>query len=82
MKSQALFILLMVFCCASAAEARLVACVGDSITYGSGISDRLRDGYPAQLERMLKEFDPAWKVENFGIKIGRASCRERVFRAV
>lgn len=67
MKSQALFILLMVFCTATVAEARLVACVGDSITYGSGISDRLRDGYPAQLERMLKEFDPAWEVQNFGV---------------
>ncbi|MDY0357639.1 MAG: GDSL-type esterase/lipase family protein [Sedimentisphaerales bacterium] len=67
MVRQTLFVLLMVFCIATAAEARLVACVGDSITYGSGISDRLRDGYPAQLERMLKEFDPAWEVENFGV---------------
>ncbi|OYP74897.1 hypothetical protein CIK94_07310 [Prevotella sp. P4-51] len=30
-----------------------VACVGNSITYGTGIQDRARDSYPAQLERML-----------------------------
>ena len=34
------------------ANAKLVACVGDSITYGSGISDRQNDSYPAQLSRM------------------------------
>jgi len=67
MKSTALFVPLILLAAASAANARLIACVGDSITYGSGISDRLRDGYPAQLERMLKEFDPAWEVENFGV---------------
>lgn len=67
MKSRALFVLLILFVVAPAADAKLVACVGDSITYGSGISDRMRDGYPAQLERMLKEFDPAWEVENFGV---------------
>ena len=63
MKSTALFVPLILLAAASAANARLIACVGASITYGSGISDRLRDGYPAQLERMLKEFDPAWEVE-------------------
>ena len=40
-----------------------VACVGDSITYGFGISDRERDSYPAQLQRDLGE---AWQVRNFG----------------
>ena len=30
-----------------------VACVGNSITYGTGIQDRARDSYPAQLQRML-----------------------------
>jgi hypothetical protein len=30
-----------------------VACIGNSITYGSGIPDRPRDSYPAQLARML-----------------------------
>lgn len=41
-----------------------VACVGDSITYGSGIVNRERDGYPAVLGGLLGEkFD----VKNFGI---------------
>ena len=52
---------------ANVAEAKLVACVGDSITYGSGIADRANDSYPAQLERMLQEFDPQWKTRNYGV---------------
>jgi acyl-CoA thioesterase I len=41
-----------------------VACVGDSITYGSGITDRKNDSYPSQLQRML---GPDWQVRNFGV---------------
>jgi len=41
-----------------------VACIGDSITYGSGIKFRTRDSYPAQLGRMLGE---TWQVRNFGV---------------
>ena len=41
-----------------------VACIGNSITFGSGISDRPRDSYPAQLGRMLGD---QWVVRNFGI---------------
>jgi lysophospholipase L1-like esterase len=40
-----------------------VACVGDSITYGLGISDRERNSYPAQLGTLLGEH---WEVRNFG----------------
>lgn len=40
-----------------------VACVGDSITYGSGIRDRART-YPAQLDRMMGQ---ACEVRNFGV---------------
>jgi len=29
--------------------------VGDSITYGAGISDRLNDSYPAQLQDILQQ---------------------------
>ena len=47
--------------------AKLVACIGDSITYGSGISDRANDSYPAQLGQMLREFDPQWQTRNFGV---------------
>ncbi len=41
-----------------------VACIGDSITYGSSISNRLRNCYPAQLGRMLGD---KWHVRNFGV---------------
>ena len=39
-----------------------VAYVGDSVTYGYGISDRENDSYPAQLQRMLGE---GYDVRNF-----------------
>jgi len=41
-----------------------VACVGDSITYGHGIKNRLEGCYPAQLGRML---GGKWEVRNFGV---------------
>jgi len=41
-----------------------VACVGDSITYGASIKYRLRDCYPAQLQRML---GGKWQTRNFGV---------------
>ncbi|MFC1634867.1 GDSL-type esterase/lipase family protein [Planctomycetota bacterium] len=41
-----------------------VACVGDSITYGHGIENRLKGCYPAQLGRMLGD---KWEVRNFGV---------------
>jgi len=41
-----------------------LACVGDSITYGSGIKFRARDSYPAQLSTMLGD---KWQVRNFGV---------------
>jgi lysophospholipase L1-like esterase len=50
-----------------AARAKLVACIGDSITYGAGIGDRINDSYPAQLGRMLREYDPQWQTQNFGV---------------
>lgn len=49
------------------AQAKLVACIGDSITYGSGIPDRTYDSYPAQLGQMLKDFDNRWETRNFGV---------------
>jgi len=49
------------------AQAKLVACIGDSITYGSGLSDRAYNSYPAQLGRMLKEFDNQWETYNYGV---------------
>jgi len=42
-----------------------VACVGNSITYGYGLSNPKTESYPAQLQAL---FDPQkWMVENFGI---------------
>lgn len=41
-----------------------VACIGNSITFGSGIPDRPRDSYPAQLGSMLGD---QWEVRNFGV---------------
>ncbi len=51
----------------SPAQAKLVACVGDSITYGSGIANPAQDSYPSQLQRILQHYDPSWKVQNFGV---------------
>ncbi|MHC4071571.1 MAG: GDSL-type esterase/lipase family protein [Planctomycetota bacterium] len=49
-----------------AANAKLVACVGDSITYGWGIPNRNDNSYPAQLVSMLQQFDNEWETQNFG----------------
>ena len=40
-----------------------VACIGDSITYGSRIEDKEHDSYPAVLQRLLGD---AYEVRNFG----------------
>ena len=48
---------------AVAAEPIVVACVGDSITYGHGASDRGKTSYPAQLQALLGD---GWDVRNFG----------------
>lgn len=52
-----------------------VACIGNSITYGSGIPDRSRDSYPAQLGRMLGD---KWIVKNFGVS-GRTMLKKGDF---
>ncbi len=68
MKTRASFLaILVVLGCAAATQAKRVACVGDSITYGAGIADRTNDSYPAQLQRILRQYDPAWEVTNFGV---------------
>ena len=45
-----------------------VACIGDSITYGHGISNWPRNNYPAVLQQLLGE---GYRVQNFGVS-GRA----------
>lgn len=49
---------------APAGDAVRVACVGDSITFGSGIINRYRDSYPSVLGRLLGS---GWNVRNFGV---------------
>jgi acyl-CoA thioesterase-1 len=41
-----------------------VACVGDSITFGSGVKDRDANNYPAVLNRLLGD---GYEVRNFGV---------------
>ena len=68
MKAKTWFLVMLIVCgLTAAAAAELVACIGDSITYGSGISDRIKDSYPAQLQRLLRQYDRNWQVGNFGV---------------
>jgi len=70
MKKKILLVLVLIFGIAlipGVAKAKLVACVGDSITYGSGLSNRESDSYPAQLAGMLQQFDNQWETQNFGV---------------
>jgi len=52
---------------AGSARAKLVACVGDSETYGYGLPNREYNCYSAQLATMLRVFDREWEVRNFGV---------------
>jgi lysophospholipase L1-like esterase len=49
---------------ARADEPVRLACVGDSITAGYGLSNAAQDSYPAQLGRLLGS---GWEVRNFGV---------------
>jgi lysophospholipase L1-like esterase len=55
-----LFFLLLIVACVPTK----IACVGDSITYGSGIKGRDSLGYPQQMQRMLGK---RYKIKNFGV---------------
>ena len=46
------------------ADALRVACIGNSITHGSGIDMQEMRGYPAQLQRLLGD---GYHVKNFGV---------------
>ncbi|MCX6169388.1 MAG: GDSL-type esterase/lipase family protein [Ignavibacteriales bacterium] len=52
-----------------------VACIGNSITYGSGIADREKNSYPAVLGRILGD---GYDVKNFGVS-GRTLLRKGDF---
>lgn len=60
-------VVLIMLLLSGAAHGKRVACVGDSITYGSGIANASVDSYPAQLQRMLRQFDEPWEAVNFGV---------------
>ena len=65
MRKFQLIILSLLVCFVSNLQASVVkvACVGNSITYGAGISNRDRDSYPAVLGQMLGE---GYEVRNYG----------------
>ncbi|MDD7983991.1 GDSL-type esterase/lipase family protein [Lentisphaera marina] len=64
MKFIQILIALCFFISLSAQDKIKVACVGDSITFGAAIKDRVNNSYPAQLGKKLGE---QWEVKNFGI---------------
>jgi len=65
MKRTLLIGLLMLAVSTAFAQKKIkIACVGNSITYGHGISDREHDTYPAVLGRLLGD---KYEVGNFGI---------------
>lgn len=64
MKKTLILTLCILFCTALLAQKPVkVACVGNSITYGSGIADREKDAYPVKLQQML---GAGYEVDNFG----------------
>lgn len=76
MKKRFLLLLALVFIFSSLTFAQKtpirIACVGNSITYGSGIIPRNKNSYPAQLQSMLGS---NYKVMNFGVS-GRTLLRK------
>ena len=61
-------LLLLLLCflqvlCMTAQQKIRVACVGNSVTYGTGLADRAHDSYPVQLQEMLGD---QYEVKNFG----------------
>ena len=56
--------LALILSCANYAQDKIkVACVGNSITYGSGVADREVNAYPVKLQGMLGD---KYEVGNFG----------------
>lgn len=56
----------------SSPEKIRVACVGDSITFGAGIENREKNGYPAQMQALLGS---SYDVRNFGVS-GRTMLKQ------
>src|ERR1041384_7347597 len=64
MKSLITFLVLFVALAVSAQDVTRVACVGDSITFGSGVVGRESNSYPAVLQHFLGN---KFEVRNFGV---------------
>lgn len=45
-------------------NAKHIACIGNSITYGAGLKDRNKESYPAQLQQLLGN---DYEIRNFGL---------------
>ena len=54
---------LLITCCIYAQDKIKVACVGNSITYGTGVAEREKNAYPVKLQQMLGD---KYEVGNFG----------------
>ena len=64
MKKYIAFGLALILSCATYAQNKIkVACVGNSITYGTGVADREVNAYPVKLQGMLGD---KYEVGNFG----------------
>ena len=64
MKKLITFSLSLFFACVAMAQEKIkVACVGNSITYGTGVAEREKNAYPVKLQQMLGD---KYEVGNFG----------------
>ena len=64
MKKLLLILLCLTVSIGGYAQKIKVACVGNSITYGSRVENREQNSYPAQLQRLLGD---EYEVKNFGV---------------
>jgi len=62
--SRLVIVMLLLSISVLAAQPVRVACIGNSITYGSGINNRQMDSYPGQLDQFL---GPDYDVRNYGV---------------
>ncbi|MFI3258834.1 MAG: GDSL-type esterase/lipase family protein [Rikenellaceae bacterium] len=54
----------LLFAITSLSAKTKIACVGNSITFGYGIAERMENSYPAQLQRSLGD---EYEVQNYGV---------------
>ena len=77
MKKTLILILCLFLCTVSFARKRVkVACVGNSITYGIGVSDPDKESYPARIKRGDQELPGSSKCWVKGIRWSVLESRE------